>query len=116
MKIILHVTIKQISYMKILKRLRYSNREVNFANHCKYIPYSTKHWRDKTFAVRSPCEYSRKKLLRLYKKLPYPCHCIGKFVDKTFTVQGKTAKSANVLSLECFVLYGIILEQIAVLS
>ena len=32
----------------------------------------------------------RGKLLRLYKKLPYPCHCNRKFVDKTFTVQGKT--------------------------
>ena len=27
-------------------------------------------------------------------------------MDKTFAVQGKTAKSVNVLSLECFVLYG----------
>ena len=45
----------------------------------------------------------------LYKKLPNPCHCIRKFVDKTFVFQGKTAKSANVLSLECFVLYGIII-------
>ena len=48
----------------------------------------------------------RGKLLRLYKNLPYPCHCIRKFVDKTFVFQGKTANSVNVFSLECFVLYG----------
>ena len=48
----------------------------------------------------------RGKLSWLYEKLLYPCHCIRKFMDKTFAVQGKNVKSANVLSLKCFVLNG----------
>ena len=56
--------------------------------------------------IRPPCEHSRKNFRGCIKKLPYPCHCIRKFMDKTFAVQGKTAKSTNVLSLKCFVLYG----------
>ena len=55
------------------------------------------------------------KLSRLYKKLPYPCHCIRKFVDKTFAVEGNTAKSMNVLSLKCLVLYGRP-EQVTILN
>ena len=73
------------------------------------VPYSTKHSRDKTFAVGSPCEYSRKNFRGCIKNFLYPCDCIRKFVGKTFAVQGKTAKSANVLSLECFGLYGIVI-------
>ena len=55
------------------------------------IPHSTKLPRDKTFAVRSPCEYLWKKICEIWEK---------------FAVQTKTVKSANVLVLKRFVLYG----------
>ena len=56
------------------------------------IPYSTKVLKDKTFAVRSPCEYSRKNfhvcisiaqndVLKISKRL--------EIRGKTFAVQGK---------------------------
>ena len=65
-----------------------------------YIPNSTKHLGAKTFAVRSPCEYSQKNFAFAAKQRPQvPEHF--EICGKTFAVQAKTMK---VLALKRFVL------------
>ena len=60
---------------------------------------------DKTFTVRSPCEYSQKNLRVCIKQHP---QVLKRFEihGKTFAVQAKFAKTTNVLALKRFVLYG----------
>ena len=71
------------------------------------IPYSTKLLRDKTFVVRSPCEYPRRNFAFASKQ----CSQVLKHFEirgKTFAVQAKSTnfKTTKVLALERFVLYG----------
>ena len=66
--------------------------------HCT-VPYSTKVSRDKTFAVRSPCEYSRKNFRVCIKNVHYSVYSRSpsrrlymKFAGKHSRFKGKPRK------------------------
>ena len=69
------------------------------------LPYSTKLLKDKTFAVRSQCEYLWKTFAFVTKQHPQ-VHKNFEICGKTFAVQAKTTKSTKVLAFKHFLVYG----------